>query len=129
MEWNEFFESRILDRGYDYYLSDLVSNISIKEDVIRATVFGSDDYHVLIYKEGNEISDMECECPYADKGYYCKHMAAVLYEAESIGFDIETDTNKDAGIDDIVEKADIDYIRKFLLDVLKNDKTFLVNLI
>ena len=29
-----------------------------------------------------EIEEMECTCPYAEDGNYCKHMAAVLYAAE-----------------------------------------------
>ena len=35
---------------------------------------------------------MFCDCPYADDGNYCKHMAAVLYEIE--GGEVEVKPKK-----------------------------------
>lgn len=30
MEWESYFQKRILDRGYDYYFDDRVDNLHIK---------------------------------------------------------------------------------------------------
>ncbi len=32
--------------------------------------------------DGHTITHMDCNCPYAEDGKHCKHMAAVLYEYE-----------------------------------------------
>lgn len=80
MNWKKLFATHILERGYDYYLENLVENIDISEDIIRADVIGSEDYEVEISINNGEVADMYCSCPYALDGRNCKHMAAVLYE-------------------------------------------------
>lgn len=80
MNWKKLFATHILERGYDYYLENLVENIDISEDIIRADVIGSEDYEVEISINNGEVTDMYCSCPYALDGRNCKHMAAVLYE-------------------------------------------------
>ena len=34
---------------------------------------------------GDPIEDMLCDCPYAEDGNYCKHMAAVLFAVDAAG--------------------------------------------
>ena len=80
MNWKKLFAMHILERGYDYYLENLVENIDISEDIIRADMIGSDDYEVEISINNGEVTDLYCSCPYALDGRNCKHMAAVLYE-------------------------------------------------
>lgn len=80
MNWKKLFAMHILERGYDYYLENLVKNIDISEDIIRADMIGSDDYEVEISINNGEVTDLYCSCPYALDGRNCKHMAAVLYE-------------------------------------------------
>ncbi len=36
-----------------------------------------------ILLDGNSIEDMFCDCPYAEEGNYCKHMAAVLFAVDA----------------------------------------------
>lgn len=43
MDWQDFFEDHILDRGYEYYLYGKVQNINITEDLITAVVRGSEN--------------------------------------------------------------------------------------
>ena len=86
--WKKLFSKTILDRGYEYYLEGAVENIDKEDDVISATVSGTELYKVEIYLDKGEVNDMECDCPYAEGGNYCKHMAAVLYEFEDAGSDI-----------------------------------------
>ena len=80
--WKNLFRKTILDRGYGYYLEGAVEDISREDDVISATVSGTELYEVEIFLDHDEVYDMDCDCPYAEDGNYCKHMAAVLYELE-----------------------------------------------
>lgn len=83
MNWERLFTKRIRDRGYDYYRKNRVKNMEINQSTIKADVIGNERYHVLIEKQENDIGRMFCNCPYADDGYHCKHMAAVLYQWEN----------------------------------------------
>lgn len=74
-EMKSYITPHIIERGYDYYISDHVSEVHTDQEWITATVMGSyDDYTVRIHRE--EFYRSECDCPYDD---YCKHMAAVVY--------------------------------------------------
>lgn len=64
------------ERGMDYYKTGRVINIEQSGKRIIATVQGTDDYTVTIYKDNNRIS-ATCTCPY-DFGGYCKHIVATL---------------------------------------------------
>lgn len=48
------------------------------DGIATAEVSGSQIYHVKICRSGEGVSGMLCDCPYADRGENCKHMAAVL---------------------------------------------------
>jgi len=75
-------DSKIVDRGYEYFLDDLVDGPEIiGEDVWLATVYGTNSYRVEIHTDPfnrREIPDWRCDCPY-DYGPVCKHVVAVLY--------------------------------------------------
>ena len=80
MDWEDLFREVILDRGYDYYLEDAVELQNVTNDHIEAIVSGNEEYEVEIDFDHDRIVGMYCSCPYAEKGYNCKHMAAVLYK-------------------------------------------------
>ena len=82
MKWKHLFQPHILSRGLDYYSNNQVAIEEVSEDQIVATVEGSEFYDVSIELTGEKISRMYCDCPYAEDGSNCKHMAAVLYAAE-----------------------------------------------
>ncbi|MBR1573080.1 MAG: SWIM zinc finger family protein [Lachnospiraceae bacterium] len=82
MNWMNLFENHILKRGMMYCEDGKVIDFEVLENRIEAEVAGSDYYHVSIDLDGEDIIDMTCDCPYAAKGYNCKHMAAVLCEYE-----------------------------------------------
>ena len=69
----------------DYYESGAVMEMVRTEGGYRALVEGTEDYEVEIDIKDNQVQHMRCTCPYAAEGYNCKHMAAVLYEAEEGG--------------------------------------------
>lgn len=82
--WRTLFNSKILRRGYDYYLYDAVSELWTEDEVIfEAVVEGSDSYDVTIELEDGNVKEAVCNCPYAEEHIYCKHIAAVLYEMEN----------------------------------------------
>ena len=53
MEWETYFQKRILDRGYDYYFDERVEDLRINSNRIKAVVNGTDFYHVEIKLNGN----------------------------------------------------------------------------
>lgn len=81
--WKELFKNHILERGLNYYEMGFVYDLQSTEDGFEAKVEGTEDYHVEIEIQDDRVYDMTCDCPYANDGHYCKHMAAVLYEIEN----------------------------------------------
>ncbi len=122
--WKYLFQEHILGRGLDYFIHNLVGNVYVKDNIIEATVYGTKEYKVEIVKNNEEIVDLSCNCPYADSGNNCKHMAAVLFYLEDkenalARQDMEEDIYK------LVEEADTFTVKEFLIDILKNDEKLL----
>ena len=84
MNWHTMFQPHILDRGIEYYEDGAVTEFEISSDgyEINAVVEGTEDYNVQIHVRGDVVESMECDCPYAESGNKCKHMAAVLFTYE-----------------------------------------------
>ena len=115
MEWETYFQKRILDRGYDYYFDERVEDLRINSNRIKAVVHGTDFYHVEIKLKGNQIIGMSCDCPYAQDGHNCKHMAAVLYEWQLSATHPVIDNTK------LVKEASEEDIQSFLIQVLNGN--------
>jgi hypothetical protein len=88
----------IYKRGWDYYDSGLVTNVSFDsaENTISAIVKGGEKYKVIIFPENGEIKGF-CTCPYQD---LCKHITAVLIFISEKGIEEKpelpgTKTNRD----------------------------------
>ena len=72
-------------KGTDYYLDGAVVEITGGASSVKATVRGTLPYHVTIERKGKTFS-VSCECPYfLDRGTVCKHIWAVMLEAERGG--------------------------------------------
>ena len=72
-------DSTIVSRGRTYYDDRNVTELSHpSESVWRATVYGTDEYDVIIQLQDEKIISSHCSCPY-DLGEYCKHEIAVMY--------------------------------------------------
>ena len=137
--WQHLFQKHILERGLAYYIRGLVGDLYVDEDTIKAFVYGTEEYSVFIDINDGEVIDMECDCPYAFDGSYCKHMAAVLFCAEDEGEDhinrektvegtIMGDKTKPEAkidIDDLVREADETLVRNFLIYILKDNEKLL----
>ena len=143
MKWENLFAPHILDRGYDYFCDDAVENMEVSEDVIRASVEGTEEYEVEISLVNGAVSEMYCSCPYAEDGNNCKHMAAVLYEWSSDMQDeviAEEDNTelfgnaytqegykkKREAVETMLAAADRDLLASFLTDILMDNEKMLV---
>ena len=120
MKWEVWFEDKILERGYDYFEENLVENFKIKGNKIIARVQGTEVYNVSITLKDNELSDAQCDCPYALKGNYCKHMAAVMYY-----FEANEQLPDKKAIEELIKMASNQQIHDFLLDLLSRNKHIL----
>ena len=150
MNWKALFSSRILSRGREYYLDGSIIKYEETQDCIQAEVAGTQLYKVKISLSDNEVNQMECECPYAQDGKACKHMAAVLYghseelkspaESErmhdSKTFDdkdlyiftgtTESYERKKAAVTKMVMKSDEETVRNYLVSVLMESDNYLL---
>ncbi|MCZ8512536.1 SWIM zinc finger family protein [Paenibacillus filicis] len=76
------FDHKILKRGWSYYTDGFVDDFERKGDQCYANVYGSEVYEVKVDLE--KLRRSSCDCPF---GGYCKHIAAVLFQAcEDMGF-------------------------------------------
>lgn len=80
MEWEKYFDENILKRSEGYYRKGKVIDFQADGRKRSATVIGTEEYSVFVeFNQDGSIADMRYNCPYAENGEYCKHMAAVLY--------------------------------------------------
>ena len=94
-QWKNYFKPWILERGREYYHENCVSKLIHTEKEIQARVEGSEEYCVEIQLAKGMPVDMFCDCPYADGGENCKHMAAVLFAVEAKEYTFETDSDEE----------------------------------
>jgi uncharacterized Zn finger protein len=80
------FDKVIIARGFAYFNEGVVRDIQVEgTSIIKARVDGTKSYKVTL--DLKSFTKSGCTCPY---GYYCKHMAAVLFEvAKQAGYDPE----------------------------------------
>ena len=125
--WEYLFKTHILARGWDYYENGAVSSLEKTETGYKATVEGSYDYEVEVEIYDNEVVDMFCDCPYAEDGNYCKHMAAVLYEIEEKSAQMTSEVRENPAdikteLENVIKNIDESEVRKLLLELaLKDD--------
>ena len=111
MEWRRLFEVEVIERGWKYFREGLVKDYHEDGGYVSAVVSGTHEYEVLIrIGERGEIRKTACDCPYADSGWNCKHMAAVLFEYDK-RHDKEK-VNLDIRIDIKNVKDEIRYLRR-----------------
>ena len=126
LNWKHLFRSHILERGREYANYGAVTDLVKTDDSISAVVHGSEYYKVRIRYSGTEITDGYCSCPYASKGEWCKHMAAVLYKIDSQsvsdeGLASSDTTTEQQSIGDIIMSADRKELEALLLELAARD--------
>lgn len=81
-QFKKVIPRHILDRGWDYFETDRILEISTQTDSIKAMVEGGEVYEVHIFLDKDQlVLDTDCTCPY-DQGEHCKHITAVFYALE-----------------------------------------------
>ena len=80
LQWQHLFSAAVLQSGREYYRKNKVRSLIQDGELYYASVEGTEEYEVQICIHAGRIAGMSCECPYAQDGNRCKHMAAVLYE-------------------------------------------------
>lgn len=123
--FRNFVPPKIWSRGVAYFEDGAVVELEeISRGQWRATVEGTEDYHVEISLDGDEVLSWMCDCPY-DGGDICKHVVAVVLAVrEQRGKDLET-ASSPANVRDaaIVGKTGLDTDFHDLLKLAK-DKDF-----
>lgn len=84
MKWDYLFNSMILNRGRQYFKRGLVRNLKQDGFDFSADVIGSVSYRVTVQLSNEKRPKLNCDCPYAEDGRGCKHMAAVLYAIDAV---------------------------------------------
>ena len=74
--YESFFAPHIWQRGLDIAQSGAAEIVEQTPSFVHAQVMGTDLYDVIFRFTDEEIT-MDCDCPYAESGKDCKHMAAV----------------------------------------------------
>ncbi len=70
-----FAGTTIYNRGVSYYRNGRVSVKTANPYELRCEVQGTYLYDVKLWVYDDDLGAM-CSCPYAEKGYFCKHMVA-----------------------------------------------------
>lgn len=127
-KWRNEFRSHILERGLDYYESGMVTDLEETENGYKAVVSGSEDYSVEIVIENGKVLSMFCDCPYAEDGNNCKHMAAVLYEIEDGEIErkppkilFEKIDESRVKLQQVVDKIPINELKKLVVELAWDD--------
>ena len=130
--WKKLFAPHILQRGLDYMESELVDIEDMDEQSIQATVQGTEPYTVEIRLQNGNVTQMSCDCPYAEEGNACKHMAAVLFaaeDAEDRDYDLldfiipevqEKRKKQDEKLEQTIRALTEEQLRAFLLDAARS---------
>lgn len=120
-EWHSLFNPVILERGAEYYREGYVSAFNLVENGIEAEVEGNKNYKLSILLDGEDIIHMNCNCPFAESGNNCKHMAAVLFQME------ETLSGEEVVIEKVLEEGNAKPSLQEMFDNKKQKAVELVN--
>ncbi len=117
MQWQDLFSSNILDRGYDYYMSDNILEMKHQSHYLLARVKGEQDYQIKI--DLDNIEDMSCECQYFQSGNYCKHLAAVLFAYDDKPIEAQEEV---VDVNDIIDSFSKNQLQQILKDLILEDE-------
>ena len=113
------FAPHIFERGRAYQESGDVLNLTLRGNLLLASVQGSDvqPYHVTLELAEDDWVTATCSCPYGENfGDYCKHIAAVVLEFHHRPDNVVSET----GITDLLAPLDADTLRGALTFLLRD---------
>ena len=113
-----------MERGRIYFDEGRVSDLERTEDGYTAFVDGTEEYGVEILLDGDSIEDMLCDCPHAEDGNYCKHMAAVLFAIGAGGTPLKKVPTKEDGLTPagLMKKIPDNQLRPLLTELVSSDE-------
>lgn len=115
-------DSKILDRGFEYYEQNYVRNLSqVSRGVFEAFVRGTERYKVTIKLKDRTVTEHLCTCPY-DWGDVCKHEVAVLYYIRDSQW--EEDDNEYDRFKRMMQKVSEKDFAEFLKDHFRASRSF-----
>lgn len=121
--FEQLIDTRILERGFGIYKSDLILSIEqIDKGIWEAIVQGSEDYEVTVQvaSSGNIMSTY-CDCPY-NMGDYCKHEVAIFNFLKYSKEAKKSSSNKMQRIRNILDTFTKEDLKENLLFILKNNR-------
>ena len=89
--WIEKFPTRILERGRTYHQMGRVHRLTHRGQEVSAIVEGTGIYHPSVRFSRGIPGEAACDCHYASDGAWCKHIAALLFALEEVGYTPEAD--------------------------------------
>jgi len=107
------------ERGVDYHERGLVTDLVRVDDVVEASVQGSQrrPYEVHVRLDGGRYVDGRCDCP--DDAVPCKHVVAAALAARD-GGDVEG-TSAGRSLEGVLDEASADDLRALLRDAAEDD--------
>ncbi len=90
LTWTNRFEGMIIGRGKKL-ASEGAVGLHRASPGWEAMVVGTELYTVRVQLAGGQVTRLACNCPYAEHGKNCKHMAAVFLVLEKRAPEILTD--------------------------------------
>ena len=112
--WQHLFVKRILERGYDYYVSGRIQQVQKTKHGWTAAANGSETYHVQVVLSGHKVTEVHCTCPYAADGSHCKHEAALLYQIFEEKDPVHPELRLPEPIEDILDRMSETELRQEL---------------
>ncbi len=123
IDFEDEFEKRILQRGYNYYLEGLVDDVFVEDNTISASVVGTEVYRVQVTIDRKKVVDFYCTCPYFEDNGECKHIVALLYYINNEDVkEYDKITSKRQNIKDVLNKIDANDLKSFLVNLLNNNE-------
>lgn len=118
-DFDKNINSKILERGYDYFIDGSVSNLEeVDSNLWIADVYGTETYRVEVTINNNEIKSWDCDCPY-DQGPICKHVVATFYAIDENMKESEPKQKKGkkkkTKVDEIFSKVSQEDLQSFLV--------------
>ncbi len=117
MDWFDLFRPVIFERGVSYYEAGCVKNLIKTASGYQAIVQGSENYRVEVEFEQDEPTNLDCTCPYAADGNYCKHMVAVLLAAQDDNSSELANSEREI-LNECLQNIDEQDLKTFLLEEL-----------
>ena len=117
--FEQVIDSRILERGFEYYKNDAILSIEqIEKGIWEAVVSGSEEYEIAIHFQNNIIINSNCTCPY-DLTNFCKHKIAIFNFLKYSDQAKHPPSDKMKKVRSILESFTPEELKDNLLEILK----------